>query len=374
MLSAGFWKLDEGKRIVSNHQTKGPSADGDRTHSRRDFLTDAATVAGSLVVGGLMSSVNGQASAKSKSVTGASAEAEKGRDLYVFFTMDCERVVDRDMSRHGIWGPPDWKFSERSIRRFHAILADEGLIATDFIVPDVAKAHAKLWSELAAGGNELGMHLHPQGFGDFRWDRFMPEYGEPDQLKLLDEATTAWKDAIGHRPRVFRPGNFSGSPTIFPTLAKAGLVAGSVSLPGRVRRGYFADWAGFPSEAQFLPKEVDRADAFLELPVTTSRKHIRNTGDRQEPLHLRVEARSIDPDMFREIIREQLEAPLIDPSLPRILVVMTHNTPNYAEAKMEKRLRDLIQAIRDSAKRLNLRVVNTGMLELRKTLLKKQRA
>jgi len=75
--------------------------------------------------------------------------------------------------------------------------------------------------------------------------------------------------------------------------------------------------------------------------------------------------------MFREIIREHLEAPLVDPSLPRILVVMTHNTPDYAEARMEKRLRDLIQTIRDRAKQLNLRVVNAGMLDLRNTLLKK---
>lgn len=210
--------------------------------------------------------------------------------------------------------------------------------------------------------------IHPQGFGDFRWTRFMPQYTEADQLKLLDEAMTVWKDAIGHRPRVFRPGNFSGSPTIFPTLLRAGLVAGSVSLPGRVRKGYFADWVGFPSGAQFLPKEVDRAEAFLELPVTASRKHIRRNGGRQEPLHLRVEARSIDLDMFREIIYEHLATPRVDPSLPRILVLWTHNTPDYAEARMAERLRDLIQAIRDRAQQLSLRFVNTSMLELRKTL------
>jgi len=354
---------------VSDRQTKGPSADSDRARSRRGFLADAARAAGSLVVGGLMSFASRQASARPQELPDAGAKARNDRDLYVFFTMDCERVIDRDMSRHGIWGPPDWAFSERSIRRFHAILADEGLSATDFIVPDVAKAHAKLWSELDASGSELGLHLHPQGFSDFRWTRFMPEYEEADQLKLLDEAMTVWKDAIGHRPRVFRPGNFSGNSTIFPTLLKAGLVAGSVSLPGRVRKGYFADWVGFPSGAQFLPKAVDRANAFLELPVTASRRHIRKSGDRQDPLHLRVEARSIEPEMLHEIIREHLAAPRVDQSLPRILVVMTHNTPDYGEAKMEKRLRDLIQTIRDIAKRLDLRIVNTGMLELRNTLL-----
>jgi len=220
--------------------------DGDHACSRRDFLVDAARAAGSFAVGGLMFSASNQASAKSKMVTGA--EAEKGRDLYVFFTMDCERVVDRDMSRHGIWGPPDWAFSERSIRRFHAILADEGLIATDFIVPDVAKAHAKLWSELGARGNELGLHLHPQGFGDMKWTRFMPEYGEADQLKLLDEAMTAWKDAIGHRPCVFRPGNFSGSSTIFPTLLEAGLVAGRFRCPDACARAISPTGLDFPQE------------------------------------------------------------------------------------------------------------------------------
>lgn len=252
---------DQRRHSVSDRETKGPCVHGDRARNRRNFLADAARATGSLVIGGLTSFANRHASARPQELTETGAEARNDRDLYVFFTMDCERVIDRDMSRHGIWGPPDWAFSERSIRRFHAILADEGLTATYFIVPDVAKAHAKLWAELAASGNELGLHLHPQGFGDFRWTRFMPEYSGANQLKLLDEAITVWKDAIGYRPRVFRPGNFSGSPTMFPTLLKAGLIAGSVSLPGRVRKGYFADWAGFSSGAQFLPKDVDRADA-----------------------------------------------------------------------------------------------------------------
>lgn len=78
--------------------------------------------------------------------------------------------------------------------------------------------------------------------------------------------------------------------------------------------------------------------------------------------------------MFSEIIGEHLAAPRVDPSLPRILVVMTHNTPDYAGAKMEKRLRDLIQTIRHSAKRLDLHVVNTGMLEFRSTFLRTQKA
>ena len=358
-----------------NTRTSVSDKERDQRCSRRDFLAGAASAAGALAFAPA-TSAGGAAPATSgeqEETAGKSSPARVGErlpsEVHLFFTMDCERVLDRDMSKHGIWGPPDWAFSERSIRRFDAILADEKLMATYFIVPDVARAHAKTWAELAARGNELGMHLHPQGFGDMKWKQFMPEYTQADQLKLLDEAMTAWQKAIGYRPLVFRPGNFSGSPTMFPTLLRAGLVAGSVSLPGRVRPAYHANWAEFSPEAQFLPAGVDRADAFLELPVTVRRGSADDGGRHRDPAHLRVEACSIGPEQFAEIIRKHLSAPPADASMPRILVVMTHNTPDYTEASMETHLRDLIQTIRTAAVERDFRLVNTSMLTLRERLL-----
>lgn len=92
-------------------------------------------------------------------------------------------------------------------------------------------------------------------------------------------------------------------------------------------------------------------------------------GQHRDPAHLRVEARSFGPKQFGEIIQKHLSAPPADPSMPRILVVMTHNTPDYTEASMETRLRDLIQTIRTAAVEHDLRLVNTSMLTLRERLL-----
>ena len=289
-------------------------------------------------------------------------------DVHVFFTMDCERARPRDLSEFCIWGPPDWEFSERSIRRFDAILAEEGYVATYFIVPDTAVAHAGMWAELAARGNELGLHLHAQGFGDMRWDRFFGEYDEDSQLKLLDEAMEAWATAVGRRPTVFRPGNFSGNPSVFGTLLKAGLVAGSVALPGRVRREVFADWRGFGASCRLLPSDADPQEAFLDVPVSASHARALGEGEHRDPLHLRVEAKSMGQDSLREVVAENLTGPVADPSLPRTLVVMTHNTPDYAQAEYEDRLRSLIGITRACVAEAGLRAVNGTIDALRRGL------
>ena len=290
-------------------------------------------------------------------------------DIHIFFTMDCERALTRDMSRFCMGSPPDWAFSERTIRRFDAILAEEGYVATYFIVPDTATAHADMWAELAARGNELGLHLHAQGFGGMRWDRFFGEYDVASQLKLLDEAMEVWADAIGRRPTVFRPGNFSGGPSLFATLLKAGFVAGSVALPGRVRREMFADWKDFGASCRFVPADLAPGDAFLEVPVSASHSRALGEGEHRDPLHLRVEAKSMDDALFREVVAENLTGPVADPSLPRTLVVMTHNTPDYTEAQYEDRLRSLIGIIRTCVTEVGLRAINGTIEGLRRGIL-----
>lgn len=290
-------------------------------------------------------------------------------NVQIFFTMDCERALKRDMSRFCMGRPPDWAFSERSIRQFDAILAEEGYVVTYFIVPDTAVAHGGMWTELAARGNELGLHLHAQGLGDMQWDRFFGEYDEGLQLQLLDEAMEVWANALGHRPTVFRPGNFSGSPSVFATLLKAGLVAGSVALPGRVRGEMFADWKDFGASCRFVPAELAPGDAFLEVPVSASHNRALGEGERRDPLHLRVEAKSMDDALFREVVTENLTGPVADPSLPRTLVVMTHNTPDYTEAQNEDRLRSLIGIIRTCVTEVGLRAINGTIEGLRRDIL-----
>ena len=293
----------------------------------------------------------------------------QAHDVHLFFTMDCERALQRDMSKFCMGSPPEWEFSERSIRRFDAILAEEGYVATYFIVPDTAVAHADLWTELAEREDELGLHLHAQGFGDMHWDRFFGEYDEDSQLKLLDEAMEVWATAIGRRPTAFRPGNFSGNPSMFATLLKTGLVAGSVSLPGRVRREMFADWRGFGASCRFVPADLPPEAAFLEVPVSTSHTKALGEGEHRDPLHLRAEAKSMDDALFHEVVTENLTCPIADSSLPRTLVVMTHNTPDYTEAQYEDRLRSLISIVRTCATDAGLRITNGRIDGLRRDIL-----
>lgn len=280
--------------------------------------------------------------------------------------MDCEAVCGRDMSRFNMGAPPDWQFSERSIRRFDEALRGEGFVATYFIVPENARVHRDMWLELAERRNELGLHLHPQGFHDGRWGRFFGEYDARTQIRLLREAGDAWADALGCRSRVFRPGNFSGGPSVFPTLLAAGFVAGSVSLPERVRPELGAHWRASPHSCVLVPADASRTEAFMEIPVSSSTEVV--NGDQHDPPHLRVEATSMDEAAFREVIAQNLDLSLPDSSLPRTLAVMTHNTPDYTDPALERRLRWLIGEIRDGAADRGLRIVNGAIEGLRRDL------
>ncbi len=83
--------------------------------------------------------------------------------LYVCMTMDVERV--REFSPIG--GPPTWEFGERSVRSYCEFLAAEGLPATLFVVPDSAVEQGAVLRQIAGGtGAELGMHIHPDYWGD----------------------------------------------------------------------------------------------------------------------------------------------------------------------------------------------------------------
>ena len=289
--------------------------------------------------------------------------------LHLFFTMECERVVPGGMAAVGTGGPESWEYCEDATRRFDEILAGEGFVATYFITPDTAVAQSAMWLELAERGNELGLHLHAQMFGDGRWDRYVGEYDDDSRAELFGDAVGVWRSALGRRPRVFRAGNFSGDASLFPSLLQAGLIGGSASLPGRNRLEFHAKWAGFGRTCQFFPADADRTDAFLEIPVSASGSRFIGDEDNRDPLHLRVESHSMDNDLFREVVAENLDLPLVDPTVSRTLCVMTHNTPDYTSAEMEQRLRDLIGIIRQCANERGFAVRSTTIEDLRRKML-----
>jgi len=290
------------------------------------------------------------------------------------FTMDCERPLDRDMSVHGVWGPPDWGHSERTIRRFDEILADEGLAATYFIVPAAARAHAKMWREIGARGGELGLHVHPQAMGDLehiRWDRFFGAYCEPELLKMLREAKAIWREAIGRDPTAVRSGNFSGCPSLLPWLPQTGLTCGSMGLSGRVRPAWSSDWDSWGPHCRFVPANAPREQAFFEVPVAAALNDPADQAGCRDPRHLRVEANTTGDDDFAEIIDQHLAAPPAALDLPQTILVLTHNCPHdFTDGRYERRLRNLIHLLRAAGQARGLAVRNSTLAALRASLLR----
>jgi len=82
-------------------------------------------------------------------------------DIFIIFTMDCERV--RRYSPPG--GPETWELSECAIRGFSEGMGESDLLATFFIVPENAERHRALRLDLMSRGFELAIHYHSQSFG-----------------------------------------------------------------------------------------------------------------------------------------------------------------------------------------------------------------
>ena len=253
-------------------------------------------------------------------------------DLYVCFTMDCERI--RKFSPPG--GPETWKLSERAIRGFAEILLTHGLVGTFFIVPETAHRHRGLFLELERKGFELGMHLHPQSFGDMQHGEYLGAYSYEKQVELLSRAAEVWAEAFGRRPKSFRPGNYSANDSTFRALYEVGFRQGSVSAPERVMPKYRAVWAGAYPYAhhvhpnfRLIPGDLD----FYEVPTTEDRE--RRTWSGKSAMELRVEMAGMED--HRQTIDKSI-ADMVENRVPvKTIVAITHNFIDYEDPDAPKR-------------------------------------
>jgi peptidoglycan/xylan/chitin deacetylase (PgdA/CDA1 family) len=247
--------------------------------------------------------------------------------LYVSFTMDCERIAAE--SPPG--GPESWELSERAITGYCRALAAYGHYPTLFLTPECARQHAALLDRLAAGGVELGLHVHPQSLFDHRYDRYLGEYDAAMQTEILGRAAEAVAEAIGARPVSFRPGNFSANDDTLGVLYGLGFRQGSVSDPGRSAPHYAAVWEGaYPD-----PHYVDLSDKlavgdtpFLEMPLTTDPDQRRPNGF---PYELRVESGPF-VEWHRPILAKTLRRFEEQDVAFRALSIFTHNYHEYSDA------------------------------------------
>jgi len=272
--------------------------------------------------------------------------------LYIAWTMDCERIALE--SPPG--GPATWELSERAIRGYCDTLLGAGALPTLFLTPECAARHAAMFRDYAENGVNLGLHVHPQSFGDHRYGKYLGEYDADMQHRIISEAAGVFADAIGWAPRSFRAGNDSASDDTFRILSELGFEAGSVSCPGREVPKYAASWEGACRYAHWAHRS-DRLVAgelpFFELPMSTHPTERSPDGLAHE---LRIEWGTL-----RDWQQPIIEAVIADMEANRVecksLCFITHNTFAYDDASIpqSQTLRDTLAFLRTLAPRFTIR-------------------
>jgi hypothetical protein len=247
--------------------------------------------------------------------------------LYVCFTMDVERI--KSLSPTG--GPPDWGFSERSVRSYCDILIKNGYPVTLFIVPDAATEQRSLFRALSKEGHECGMHFHNQSWRD-HWKTpesydYLGGYTGDEQKALLSESLSQTADALSFAPLAFRPGNFSANDESFKAIVGAGFTHGSVSQPGRCAPRVKAVWSGAPLTVhrahpsfRLIPGKLD----FVEVPATSDqsrRDHWTGVGD--------IRFEDADADRIKKALRQEIGQQVSEKAPLNHVCLYTHNFVQY---------------------------------------------
>ncbi len=285
--------------------------------------------------------------------------------IYVIFTMDCERI--KRFSPVG--GPETWQLSEHAITGFSEALLAKNLLATFFIVPETANQHRDLFLDLESKGFELGMHLHPQSFGDLRYKDYLGGYSLEEQIKILKEAVSIWQEALGKAPQSFRPGNFSANDSTFKALYAVGFRQGSVSAPEREMPEYKAVWRGTYPYAhhvhpgfRLVPGNLD----FYEVPVTEDWD--RRVWQGKSAMELRIEMGNAE-DHYSTVKKRISD--MMEKKIPvKALVAITHNTFDYRKRVEPRRaVLDRVAAyLWESASKSNFELCPTTLSRLHQTV------
>ena len=156
------------------------------------------------------------------------------QNIKVVMTMDCEPTTAT--SHPQATGPANWSAGEDAVRGYVDIAAGHGLPVTLFVHPEAAVAQSALFRELENKGACLGLHMHPWKYSLWRHHghKYLAHYGglsAIEQQEILQESSTIWAEAIGHRPYYFRPGTFSANDAIFQVLATQGFPRRLVHCP-----------------------------------------------------------------------------------------------------------------------------------------------
>ena len=248
--------------------------------------------------------------------------------LYVCMTMDVERI--RECSPTG--GPPSWAFGARSVQHYCGLLAEHGLPATLFVVPDTAVEQGALLQKVSGEtGAELGLHMHPQCWKDHYLREadfdYLGGYTAEEQHDILSEALVQVGESLGKRPRSFRGGNFSANDDTFRVLANLGFTHGSVSQPGRSAHRFKACWHNAHLDVHFAHRAFRQVPGnldFVEVPLTSDQlrtDHWTGVGD------VRIEGATA-PEVAKAV-RQEVGRQVGDDVPIKHVCLLTHNFVNY---------------------------------------------
>lgn len=115
------------------------------------------------------------------------------------------------LAREGSSGPPDWTYSEKSVRALWDVAQKFGFPLTFFLHPEAIEAQAPLYKELERQGAVLGLHLHPQKWSANKLERkkYFIDFGglsAEAMRELLTEHIGIFERAFGYKPLYFSPG------------------------------------------------------------------------------------------------------------------------------------------------------------------------
>jgi peptidoglycan-N-acetylglucosamine deacetylase len=110
--------------------------------------------------------------------------------------------------------------------RILAVLAQHGVTATFFVIGRKVEAHPDVVRAIADAGHAIGLHSYAH-------DRFFSLRGERRVKEDLERGVAVLEQALGKRPRLFRPPIGHTNPTIARVVEALGLVVVGWTIGGR---------------------------------------------------------------------------------------------------------------------------------------------
>lgn len=244
--------------------------------------------------------------------------------IHVLFTMDCESIAIRTAKE----GPRTWEQSARAIEGYSNRLLRAGYPPTLFLAPQCAVEHTPLLEELAGRGAELGLYVNPLQAERVSYRNFLGTLAPEAQRRLIDEAAERFADAIGVRPRSFRPCKHSASDETYRLLYDLGFRQGSIAQPGFVLPRIGVDWEHVSHHPRYVDSRHHERSGdlpFLDVPVTTDpdQRQITNL-----PYELRIDAGTFEA-LHQPVIDRAIERMIEDAASFCALCFTSDNRPAY---------------------------------------------